>query len=217
MVREELQSIAATHIPDERSTDWDMEGLLADVSTIFPPPPELNANALSQLKPKQIDDRLIELAEALYEEKEKELGSDNMRVLERLVMLRIVDNLWVEHLTMMEDMRLQAGWQTLRQVKAVDAYKNEGYKQFQVLLSTIQHDVVHTIYRVGLVKREAPAPVAQGMATRGSDALPVQAAAPQAPAVEGRRPLATAGRKKIGRNEPCPCGSGKKYKHCCGR
>jgi len=224
MVREELQNMVAAHIPAERGMDWDIEGLLADFSTIFPPPPELNANALSQLKLEQIEDRLIETAEALYEEKEKEVGSDNMRVLERLVMLRIIDNLWVEHLTMMEDMRLQAGWQTLRQVKAVDAYKNEGYKQFQVLLSTIQHDVVHTIYRVGLVKREVPAPVAQGVATRGSDASPVPAEAAQGGAVPVQaapsgvsRPRMKVGSKKIGRNAPCPCGSGKKYKHCCGR
>ncbi|GAI58953.1 unnamed protein product, partial [marine sediment metagenome] len=149
MVREELQDMVAAHIPAERGIDWDIEGLLADVSTIFPIPPELNANALSQLKLEQIEDKLIERAEAQYEAREKELGSDNMRMLERLVMLRIIDSLWVEHLTMMEDMRLQAGWQTLRQVKAVDAYKNEGYKQFQVLLSTIQHDVVHSIYHVG--------------------------------------------------------------------
>jgi len=117
----------------------------------------------------------------------------------------------------MEEMRLQAGWQTLRQVKAVDAYKNEGYKQFQVLLDTIKHDVAHTIYRVGLARREAPTPAAQGVATRGGGATPVQPAPTQATAAGSRRPLAMTGKKKIGRNDPCPCGSGKKYKHCCGR
>jgi len=201
MVREEVQDMVAAHIGDGRGIDWDIEGLMADVSTIFPLPPEINANALSQMKPKQIEDRLIELAEALYEERERELGSDNIRVLERLVMLRTVDSLWVEHLTMMENMRLQAGWQTLRQTRAVDAYKSEGYKQFQLLLSTIQHDVVHTIYHVGIVRKEAPqrAPVAA-----------------QAGAGVSKKRLKVGG-KKIGRNDPCPCGSGKKYKHCCGR
>ena len=126
-----------------------------------------------------------------------------MRVLERMVMLRTMDNLWVEHLTMMEKMRLQAGWQTLRQTRAVDAYKSEGFRQFQVLRSTIQHDVAHTIYRVGIVRKEAPRQAPSAMA---------QAAG----RVSSKQPLRT-GRKKIGRNEPCPCGSGKKYKHCCGR
>jgi preprotein translocase subunit SecA len=195
MVKEEIRDIVAAHITDEHGIGWDIAGLISDVSTIFPLPPTLSADALSQMKPKQIEDELIKLAETVYEQRERELGADNMRVLERLVMLRIIDNLWVEHLTEMERMRLQAGWQVLRQTRAVDAYRKEGYRQFQLLLDTIRHDVVHTIYHVGIVKKEAPQPVSS---------------------VTGRQPLRVGGRK-IGRNEPCPCGSGKKYKHCCGR
>ena len=117
-------------------------------------------------------------------------------------MLRTIDNLWREHLTAMESMRQQAGWQSLRQIRPVDAYKNEGYKQFQVLLSTIQHDVVHTIYHVGIVRKEArqKAPAMAQAETGGS-----------------KKKRLKAGGKKIGRNDPCPCGSGKKYKYCCGR
>jgi preprotein translocase subunit SecA len=205
MVKDEIGSMVAAHIVDEHGIGWDIEGLMADVSTVFPLPPTFKADALLEMKPKQIEDKLIELAETLYEERERELGAENMRVLERLVMLRIMDNLWIEHLTAMENMRLQAGWQTLRQTRAVDAYKREGYQQFQTLLGTIQHDVVHTIYHVSIVKKEAteqaPSPMAQA-AGRGG------ASNKQRPRVGGR---------KIGRNEPCPCGSGKKYKHCCGR
>ncbi len=214
MVNEELQGMVATHIPDEYSPDGNLESLIGDVATIFHLPPTLNADALSQLKPQQIEGKLIEQAETLYEEREKELGADNMRVMERLVMLRIIDNLWVEHLTMMEYMRQEAGWQSLRQVRPVDAYKREGYKQFQVLLSTIQHDVVHTIYHVGIVKKEAPTPAAQAVATRGGDTRPAQAVASGS---GGSRHKLKVGGKKVGRNDPCPCGSGKKYKHCCGR
>ena len=203
MVKEEVRDAVAAHITDEHGIGWDTAGLIAEVSTIFPLPPALTADALSQMKPKQIEDKLIELSEALYEAREKELGADNMRVLERMVMLRTMDNLWVEHLTMMEQMRLQAGWQTLRQTRAVDAYKSEGFRQFQVLRSTIQHDVAHTIYHVGIVRKEAPRQAPSAMA---------QAAG----RVSSKQPIRT-GHKKIGRNEPCPCGSGKKYKHCCGR
>ncbi|MFC1915457.1 preprotein translocase subunit SecA [Chloroflexota bacterium] len=206
MVKEEIRSMVATHIVDEHGIDWDVDGLIADVSTISPLPPTLKAETLLQMKPKQIEDRLIELAEDLYEQREKELGAESMRVLERLVMLRIIDNLWVEHLTAMENTRLQAGWQTLRQTRAVDAYKREGYQQFQTLLDTIQHDVVHTIYHVSIVKREtatqAPSVMAQAAGHGG--------------VVNRKQRLRTGGRK-VGRNEPCPCGSGKKYKHCCGR
>ncbi len=204
MVRDEIGNMVASRIADEHGVGWDVEGLLADVATVFPLPPALTADALLELKPKQIEGRLIELAEALYEEREKEMGPENMRVLERLVMLRIIDKLWVEHLTAMEDMRQQAGWQTLRQTRAVDAYKREGYRQFQTLLDTIQHDVVHTIYHV-IVKKEpsaqAPSPMAQVAGRSGTSS----------------KQKAKVGGRKIGRNEPCPCGSGKKYKHCCGR
>jgi len=205
MVADEIKDTVAARIGDQHGIDWDIPGLLADAATIFPPPPTLNANTLSEMKPKQIEEKLIESAEALYEEKEKEIGADNMRVLERLVMLRTIDRLWVEHLTAMEHMRLQAGWQTLRQTRSIDAYKNEGYRQFQTLLDTIQHDVAHTIYNVRIERREAPAPEPSPMAQAAGHAG------------DSRLQKVKAGSRKIGRNAPCPCGSGKKYKYCCGR
>ena len=197
MVEQELQGMVAAHTGDGHGPDWDLEGLIADASTIFPLSPSLNASALSQMKSSQIEDKLIEQAEALYEEKERELGSENMRVLERLVMLRTIDNLWVDHLTMMDNMRQGIGLMAVAQRDPLVAYKREGHNLFQNLLSNIQHDVVHTIYHVGIVRKEAPQPA------------PAQ--------VGGSKKRLKVGGKKIGRNDPCPCGSGKKYKHCCGR
>ncbi len=205
MVRNEIGNMVASRITDEHGVGWDVAGLLADLATVLPLPPTLTADSLLELKPKQIEEKLTGLAETLYDERERELGAENMRMLERLVMLRIIDKLWVEHLTAMEDMRQQAQWQTLRQTRAVDAYKREGYQQFQTLLDTIQHDVVHTIYHVSIVRKEPSA----------------QAVSPMAQVTGRSRPAgkqkAKAGGRKIGRNDPCPCGSGKKYKHCCGR
>jgi preprotein translocase subunit SecA len=93
-------------------------------------------------------------------------------------------------------------------MKATDAYKSTGYRQFQTLLETIRHDVAHTIFHVSLVQRDARAPQPQSpMAAAGVGSQ------------GDRRPKvgAKVSGKKIGRNDPCPCGSGKKYKHCCGR
>jgi preprotein translocase subunit SecA len=205
MVADEIGSVVDARLGDQHGIDWDIPGLLADVATVFPPPPSLNASTLSEMKPKQIEEKLIELAEALYEQREKEIGADNMRVLERMVMLQTMDRLWIEHLTAMENMRLQAGWQTLRQVRSVDAYKSTGYQQFQTLLATIQHDVAHTIYHVTIVRREAP------------EAEPSPMARAAVPSGGSGKQKLKAGGRKIGRNEPCPCGSGKKYKYCCGR
>jgi len=206
MVREEISGVVSAHTTGERGNGWNTEGLIADVATIFPLPPSLKNDALSQMKPREIEDKLIEQAQALYEQREREMGSDNMRVLERLVMLRTIDNLWVEHLTMMENMRQGIGLHAVAQRDPLVAYKTEGHSLFQNLLASIRHDVAHTIYHVGIVRQEAqkpaPSPMAKVAASRSGGSRP------QPPRVAG---------KKVGRNDPCPCGSGKKYKHCCGR
>jgi len=209
MVSGEIKALVASHVTSEHGIGWDVDGLISEVSNIFPLPPSLNASALSQLKPKQIEDKLIELSEALYEQKEKDLGPDMMRTLERVVMLRTIDSLWVDHLTAIENMRQGIGLQRAGQQDPLVAYKREGHNLFQGLLEAIQHDVVHLIYRVNIVRKEAP----QGQATAVPKAMP---AAVQSGGDGSKKRLKVKG-KKIGRNDPCPCGSGKKYKHCCGR
>ena len=186
-----------------------MSNLLAEVSTIFPLPPELGAGAFVQMRPGQIEERLIEQAESVYDQKEQELGTDNMRVLERLLMLRIIDSLWVEHLTEMDYMRRGIGLQSVAQRDPLVAYKREGAVQFDALMDTIHHDVVHSIFHVNLTKQPTGKrmPAAKMVASKGDDG-PKQAQPAQPVKVSG---------KKVGRNDPCPCGSGKKYKYCCGR
>ncbi len=206
MVEEETQGIVAARIGDERGDGRDIEGLIADIATIVPVPPELNAGALSSLKPAQIEEKFIEQAKAFYEQREQEMGPEIMRELERRILLRTIDSLWIEHLTTMEYRRLEASWQSLRQVKSVDAYKNMGYEQFQILLDTIRHDVARTIFHVSLVKKEAPKKLETPMVKAAVGA-----------AAGNKNPKQRITGKKIGRNDPCPCGSGKKYKYCHGR
>ncbi len=204
MVREEIQGMVAAHLADEHEPDH--KGLVSDAATILPLPSEINAQALSQLKTEQIEDRLIKHSEALYEQREEELGPDDMRVLERLIMLRTMDNLWIEHLTMMDYIRQGIGLQAMAQRDPLVAYKRESHRMFQDLMAAIQHDVVHTIYRVGITRKEAtqqvPSPMAQ-LAAVGAGG--------------GRKQPTRAAGKKVGRNDPCPCGSGKKFKKCCGK
>ncbi len=208
MVKEEIQDMVAAHTPDGRGAEPDLEGLVKEVSTVFPLPPALNTGALSQMDRGQIEDKLFEQAGAFYEEREKEIGPEDMRVMERLIMLRTIDNMWIEHLTAMENMRREAGWQTLRQIRSVDAYKSMGYKQFEELLYNIRHEIAQIIFHVNIARKGAsrPTPRATPMTER--------VAAARADNVSKRQKI---GGKKIGRNDPCPCGSGKKYKHCCGR
>jgi len=207
MVKEEIQAIVAAHTGNEHSNE-DIASMLGEVSTILPAPLGINSDTLAQLKPEEIEDRLFEYARVFYDKREQELGTDDMRLLERLIMLRTIDNLWVEHLTVMEDMRQEAGWQSLRQVRPVDAYKSKGYELFQNFMSVIQHDVVHTIYHVSLTKQQV---------TKVPKSKVAEVAAASAGAGTTKKQRAKVGGRKIGRNDPCPCGSGKKYKHCCGK
>jgi len=100
MVRDELEKLVAASCSRDL-TETDFTGLIEELATIFPLPPQINPEALSRMKPGQITEKLIDYAEQLYEQREKEQGAENMRLLERLVMLRAVDNLWMEHLTAM--------------------------------------------------------------------------------------------------------------------
>jgi preprotein translocase subunit SecA len=190
MIQDELRGLVAAHADSEKA---DVAGLLEDVGRILPLSPELKGDSLSDKRPEEIESVLVDYACSLYEKKEQEIGAQNMRVLERLVMLRALDNLWMEHLTMMDHMRQGIGLQAVGQGDPLVAYKREGHALFQSLLANIQHDVVHTIYHVDIVKKEA------------------------APQGTGSKRNTVAADKKVGRNDPCPCGSGKKYKRCCGK
>jgi len=191
MVQEELRNLMDAYLGDEQS---DIEGLWEDVNLIMPLPPELSRHALSQMPREEIETRFIDYAQSLYDKKEEELTGEVMRMLERLVMLRALDNLWVEHLTMMEHTRQGIGLQSVGQRDPLVVYKKEGHALFQSLMENIQHDVVSTIYHANLIKKENTTPITA--ASKG-EAVPAG--------------------KKTGRNDPCPCGSGKKYKHCCGK
>jgi preprotein translocase subunit SecA len=191
MVCAEIEKLVATSCgPDSAESDY--AGLIEELSTILPVPPEINPKALSQMRPNEITEKLIEYANQLYEQREAEVGSDTMRIVERLVMLRSIDSLWKDHLTEMDHLRQQAGLYAARQIDPIVAYKKEGHAFFESLIAGIQHDVVHNIFTVTIQKKEAPA-----------QRQPQKIAVPAG--------------KKVGRNEPCPCGSGKKYKHCCGK
>ena len=209
MVKDELQSLVETHTAGSYGDGLNVEGLVGELSTFFPLPPTLDAETLSKMGSQEIKDQLIEHAETLYEEKEKEVGADKMRILERLLMLRTTDSLWVEHLTAMEHMRQGIGLQATAQRDPLVAYKREGHNLFNDLLATIQHDMAHIIYRANIAKKgETP----QGQAAPAPTPIQAQAQA----GGEAKKRLRVKG-KKVGRNDPCPCGSGKKYKHCCGR
>lgn len=207
MIKEELQDMIATHTSPEMDREQEMAKLVAEVSAILPLPRELNAGALAPLKPGEIEGRFMAVAESIYTQMESTLGADNVRILERLLMLRAIDSHWVRHLTEMDHMRTEVGLQAVAQRDPLVVYKSEGSALFQDMMTSIRHDLTHTFFHVNIQRQPAPR----------------QTASPMAKVVAANRPgdankqLARVGGKKVGRNDPCPCGSGKKYKHCCGK
>ncbi|MCK9357965.1 MAG: preprotein translocase subunit SecA [Dehalococcoidia bacterium] len=180
--------------------ELDGTGLIQDIAAFFPLTADeaealLDTRGSGDLRAEMVD-RVTCLARAKYAEREQELGADAMRMAERFVMLHVIDSLWMDHLTAMEHMREGIGLRAVAQQQPLVVYKKEGHALFEGLLAAIKHDVVAGMFHVTVKKQPAVSPL-----------RPVPAPRPAAAAIAG----------KVGRNDPCPCGSGKKYKHCCGK
>ena len=223
MVREEFEELVGLHAPERYPDQWDLETLLADVSAIVKLPSEINTHTLEELSHDEVLERLKTHAEEAYERREVEIGPEAMRTLERLLMLRTIDSLWVEHLTAMDEMRQGIGLRAYAQTDPLVAYKREAHDMWGQLLANIRHQVTHSVYHVELSQRDRqPDQAAQKAVENRAGAVPVGAGvqAGSANALAGGQQTVIAGRSgkahKIGRNQPCPCGSGKKYKKCHG-
>ncbi len=219
--------------------DWDLEEMLIALKGFYPA--TLTTESIladGDLNADDLTDLIIDDAMKAYEEREERFGADTMRQLERWVLLRTLDAKWREHLYEMDYLREGIGLRALAQIDPLVAYKNEGYDMFRQMMDSIQSDFVRYLYHLEVVKEEQQ----QGSGSRGGlaysgggDAVLAQnfAAAGAAAARDGqvadssgeayeaaqqatRTVVAPRHVVRVGRNEPCPCGSGKKHKNCCG-
>jgi preprotein translocase subunit SecA len=197
-VEREISELVDAHCTGHAS-EWDYEALIEAFAKLVPSA-SVGVEDLEGASTADISEYLKEQATEAYDRKEQELGPEVMRQAERVVVLRIIDSLWVRHLTALDDLRQGIGLRAYGQRDPLVEYKVEAASMFDELLRAIQHDVAHTIYYVTLAQQPAQ-PRVQRMATN-------RAAAAAQPVKAG---------KKLGRNDPCYCGSGKKYKFCHGR
>ena len=246
MVRNELMGIVGSHLPDDNPDHWDLETMLAEVNTVVKLSDEFAPDALVDMTPDAVLQAVNAFAEDAYEDREEEIGTDIMRQLERLVMLRSIDSLWVEHLTAMDEMRQGIGLQAYGQSDPLVAYKREAHDMWEQLLVNIQNQISRSIYHVEITVRPPQPPpviIESGPTLDGDEgaawhaAIPIGAdgeraqravaastgmkAAPRnlrtnQPLDGGGGARTAVATKKPGRNEQCPCGSGKKYKKCHG-
>ena len=224
LLRAEFAGLTASHLQSRHSDDWNIDALLAGLRQICPLPPELDTPEKAlRLRREQIADILAQHAEALCQAKERELGPEGMATLVRLLLLKSIDTHWVNHLTHMENLRTGVGLQAVGQRDPLTVYRAEGQRAFTELTRQMQREVTHTLFHVTLAP-EAPAshPADDGAAAAaappnaGGAARTRAPVSPMAAVASGRPAAAPRAGRKIGRNARCPCGSGRKYKRCCG-
>ncbi len=187
--------------------EWDYAGLIEYCEGYFAPEGELKVDVLDKLSREELKEELMRAADAAYSGREALFGSDNMRELEKVVMLKTVDSKWMDHLDAMEMLRQGIGLRAYGQKDPLIEYKLEGYDMFQQMIEHIQEDIVKYMFRVNIISQAQPEDHLRGAhATRGGEE-----------GEEQSQPVEPIVNKDVtGRNELCPCGSGKKYKRCCG-
>ena len=200
----EVRALAVTHCPPGRTGEWNRVALTSELKRLgIDPPASLDTIVEDSLLYEAVD----AAADAALEKKAAEVGEELWPRVERAVILRSIDQLWVEHLTEVDDLRRGIGLRGHAQIDPLNAFKVEAFKLYEEFQSLIRVSIGRAILRVSLVQEQrAPAPVAMktvgGSSESASAARPVSASAPSA--------------MKAGRNDACPCGSGKKFKKCHG-
>ena len=197
--------------PKAYPEDWDIKGLKESFSRLFGmkariDPEDLGEESFDTLKPEDLSDIMKEQVRTAYEKKQDVFGKEDFRKIEKLILLQIIDDQWIAHLQDMEHMKEGIGLRGYGQLDPLTEYKKEGFELFDNLLDKIREEALSMIFRIQLM-RERPEPVSRKKRramhmSHGGDG--------EAPVTVRRK------EKKVGRNDPCPCGSGKKYKKCCG-
>jgi preprotein translocase subunit SecA len=205
MVTEVVQATVAQYVsPEIFSEEWDLDGLLAALGSMYPV--KLRKQDLEEIgDAAELTEKVVEEALAAYEEKEATLTPQVMRELERMVLLSILDNKWREHLYEMDYLEEGIHLRAYGQRDPLTEYRREAYSMFEEMKGAIQDEFVRYIYRVELVRQDEPSrPRPQRVTSNRGEG-----------AIQGGH-SAQARSEKVGRNAPCPCGSGRKYKKCHG-
>ncbi len=239
-LREHVQSMAEEIINEQLdfctstskyAEEWDLTGLEKSLAKIFGKFPVYGytEDEIQYLDKAKLYEDTMERIAKVYEAKEEEIGAERMRDLERMILLRVVDNKWMDHIDAMDQLRHGIGLRALGQQDPARAYANEGFDMFDLMIKSIKDDTVRFCFNVTIQtqtqrKQVIDLGVAKkdeftGSAIMGGDG-PADQQIPDAVQVPER---SATGKQEtvrkqptVGRNDPCPCGSGKKYKKCCG-
>lgn len=205
MVTDIVENAVDMAIPDEQATEnWDMKELNTLLLPIVPLRPIVLNESQKNLKKNELKHMLKEEAIKLYETKESEFpDSEQIREIERVILLKVIDNKWMSHIDDMDQLRQGIGLQAYGQKDPLVEYKMSGYEMFDGMTASVREDTVRILFHIRVEQKVEREPAAKVTGTNKDDSL---AKAPVRKADD-----------KIYPNDPCPCGSGKKYKQCCGR
>ena len=213
MMDETVDSAMAMYMPEGVEPDhWNMEGFRNYfIGLIAGSLLELEDDELKKVDRKELGEQIKEKVHQLYAKREEELGENITRELERVVLLKQVDTKWMDHIDAMDELKKGISLRSYGQKDPVVEYRIEGFDMFDEMIAGIREETVKILLLAPFRKPNAPMP--QEAPKRE------QVAQPTATSSDGTVTPATIRRqgKKVGRNDPCPCGSGKKYKNCCGR
>ncbi|XOQ46059.1 MAG: Protein translocase subunit SecA [Thermocaproicibacter melissae] len=210
MIDQAIAEQVKTFLPEDAEREsWNLEGLRDRYMGWLIGPNDLvyTAEEKARLEPIDVQNELIEKAHELYEKREKQFGSEIMRELERVILLKNVDTEWMDHIDAMEELQKGIRLRAYGQKDPVVEYRMEGFDMFDEMIKTIRENTARMMLTVQLRTAEEPKreQVAKPTTQIGSDGS------------DEKKNMPIRKKKKPGRNDPCPCGSGKKYKYCCGR
>ena len=203
MIEETIEAGVKTHISGSEDTFIEeLKNLVNYMEDIFVPHKMVKVEDLEKLSNEEIIDKYEDIAFDLYEEKEKSFGEEQMREIERVILLRIVDTKWMDHIDNMDHLKQGIGLRAYKQQDPTQAYQFEGSNMFDEMIFNIKVDTVKFLMHVQSERAPERERVVKETATNIDS--------------QGKR-VPVKNDNKIGRNDPCTCGSGVKYKNCCGR
>ena len=214
MVEQEIDEITSEHLAGRTESQWDTEAFLRDLGGVFPSAThDLTPDSVPDMSFGELSDWLHGFAWTCYEDLEEKLTPEVASGIAQQVMLRAIDHNWVMHLTGMMDLRESVGLYAYGQRDPLVMYKKEGHDKFLALQNGIQNAIVRTIYHGFHAIASGPGANVRARAAAPPGGASVMGRLADTPSRRGK----PRGSGKVGRNSPCPCGSGKKYKRCCGR
>ncbi|HET8781238.1 MAG TPA: preprotein translocase subunit SecA [Pyrinomonadaceae bacterium] len=205
--------------PDVSQDDWDIDNYKIQIKTIYDFDADGERLDIENMTSQEVVDAIWERLKVKYERKEQQIGPEAMRTYERIIMLNIIDAQWKDHLLSLDHLKQGIGLVGYGQKDPLVEYKKQSFDLFQEMLDRIDTTTIRSLFNLQVVSEQAPEALQQRRAARRPASLqftgPNQGAAP-AGEEDGKVKTVVRDQPKVGRNEPCPCGSGKKYKKCHG-